>query len=289
MKSFFRRIVVIFILFQNLLPFGQLVYAETNLFEQEIQEEKIDENTPDDEWVIPEGLESNDETEKQEELNDSTQEELSEDETITEYYGDGAAFDSLDSNVQPNSLVPEPTPVVTIDYVNETIIGFESTSEYTLRYGTITKNVSNQSTYKIESDMFSKVWRVVKKGDSTTTEDSEEQWLTIGGKPQLPEDWISVIPESEAGKKDGQLKGGGAYLQCRIQGDTNWIIGTKPSSVENLVPGIYEVRLAASNDRKTFASGVITKEIEAALPRKETPSLTIDYEKETLNGFDRSS
>ena len=54
-------------------------------------------------------------------------------------------------------------------------------------------------------------------------------------------------------------------------------------------PGDYEVRYRGSNQYNKFASLIVTKTIEAGLPREEKPSVAIDYETEEVTGFDSNS
>ena len=181
-------------------------------------------------------------------------------------------------------LVKEPTPSISIDFVNEQLIGFDSTGNYQVNYGARIETVSGQTAFPITDDMMSKVWRIKKMGNGITTEDSDQQQLTIPGRAKLPEDWIQAFDETVQGKNDGKLQGVNQEYEYRLNGGA-WTKGTPGGLVENLAPGTYEIRIA--NGRQ-FVSSPIVKTIKAALPKHAAPNITIDYEEELLQGFDQN-
>nr|WP_207705190.1 hypothetical protein [Enterococcus sp. 665A]MBO1342893.1 hypothetical protein [Enterococcus sp. 665A] len=186
-------------------------------------------------------------------------------------------------------LPREETPNVGIDYERGHLTGFETTASYELRFGNKKIPVSGVKTYQIVGDMYSKVWNIVRLGNNSTTQESKAQELTIKGRQQLVESSITVIDESEKGKKDGQLKGVSLEHEYCKEGATSWIQGSTNGQIKEMEPGKYEIRYAASNAKEKFASNIVTKTIAAGLAREETPKISIDYEQGRLTGFETTA
>ncbi|MGG5373219.1 LPXTG cell wall anchor domain-containing protein [Enterococcus sp. AZ196] len=190
----------------------------------------------------------------------------------------------------------EEIPKVTIDYEKETLEGFDPAGKYEVKYDASTQfTVDGETSLKITdgtngtTNMFSKVWKITKKNTDSTRPDSVEQKLTIKARQQMMNNWVTAKDETAKDKNDGQLTSIYADREYRMVGDQEWIRGNANNSlVTGLKPGEYEIRIAASNANQQFVSNIIKKTINPGIAREEMPNITIDYQKELLEGFDSS-
>ncbi|MDU5336410.1 InlB B-repeat-containing protein [Enterococcus sp.] len=191
--------------------------------------------------------------------------------------------------IRASASVQEETPNIGINYKAEELTNFDSNASYKLTHGSNEKRVSGTDNFKIEEDMFGKVWNVFRLGNGSTTQNSEAQSLTIKHRTPLHESNVTPKDESAAGKQDGELSGVDLDREYRPVGTTDWLPGSSNGTVKNLAPGEYEIRYTAREDIQRFASLPIKKTIKAGLPREETPKITINYETEQLLNFDPSA
>ena len=187
------------------------------------------------------------------------------------------AFASAEATVTITAFTAEKeaTPNIVIDYVNEQLTGF-GTGSYTINNTTVTSTDGKLAI----ADYMGKTILIVKKGNGTTTSDSEAQSLAVPARPSKPS-VSGVDPTTINGK--GSIIGVTTAMEYKKQGDNAWISVTG-TSITNLDVGTYLVRLKVTNS--TFTSETETIEIEAFTSGKEaTPNIAIDYDKEQLTGF----
>ena len=293
MKKILRSLLLFIMLFHNFVPLGQLVYSETisetskNAVSTEMTSAiagQTTQSTKADTQPTTTAPSSDSQHESQPATVSKTQEENTFSTTRPS---------AVRSNEQKNKkaegpallqLAKEPTPTITIDVVNEQLLGFDSKGKYEVRFGDRVVSVSDQTTFPITNDMMSKIWSIKRLGSQGITEDSEPQKLKIPGRAQLPDDWVTAVDETVKGANDGKLKGVNQTYEYRT-GSGAWVKGTPGGTIENLAPNTYEIRIA---DGERFASPSIFKTIRAGLPKHPTPAITIDYEKELLQAFDEN-
>lgn len=175
--------------------------------------------------------------------------------------------------------VPENTPVIAIDYGNEELTGFEVGGSYEIGGSSVT-TVSG----KLEvEDYLGETLAIVKKGNGTTTTDSDVQNLVVPTRPATPTTAVAVDPTTIGGT--GKIAGVTAAMEYQLAGGT-WadVAGTE---ITNLAVGTYQVRVKAT--ASSFKSGEQTVSLMALIPGAETtPTIAIDYANEELTGFELS-
>ena len=87
---------------------------------------------------------------------------------------------------------------------------------------------------------------IVKKGDGSTTTDSDSQELTVT-KPEKPD--ASAADCTTAENNDGKLSGVTEKMEYRKAGTNEWITGTKSGEISGLESGAYFVRYKADGAR----------------------------------------
>lgn len=304
MKKFLCSLTLIMMLMYVFLPLGQIIYADSQL-----EDAPVAQNTQKTLTNVPEVATSDSLSSAQPSTESSTQQSqsISSDRKAT---NQSTAPTTQSKNDQPTKVSPnasptitsldetntkvkekpillqavkEPTPTITIDFVNEQLTGFDSAGRYEIEHGQLKESVSGSTTFSITDDMMSKYWKIKKLGNGTTTDDSEQQELLIPGRAQLPEDWIQAFDETVQGKNDGYLLGVNSEQEYRLLGEPSWLKGYGSGKIENLAPGTYEIRTANGYQ---FVSPIVQKTIKAGLPQHPIPTITIDYEEELLKGFD---
>jgi len=144
----------------------------------------------------------------------------------------------------------EPIPSIDINYVDETLTGFES-SDYAIN-GTIV--TTENGVLNIDEIYYGKTVSIMKKGDGITTNDSEPQELIIPARPSAPNVTASAV--TAVGKSDGKITGTTANMEYRIYSG-EWTDCTG-SEITDLAAGIYEVRVKGTD---SSFSGSITQVI----------------------------
>lgn len=133
----------------------------------------------------------------------------------------------------------EPTPSVDINYADEILTGFES-GTYAINGTVVT--VEN-GVLNIDESYYGKHVSIVKKGDGTTTNDSDAQEFTIPDRPSTPNVVASAVTAVD--KNDGKITGTTSDMEYRISGG-KWTNCTG-SEIINLAAGTYEVRVKATD------------------------------------------
>jgi hypothetical protein len=164
-------------------------------------------------------------------------------------------------NVAPNpgakfTIFPkEATPKAGIDYAKETLTNLV-TGTYSFN-GAPAVSVSG-TTRAIETAWLGNEITIVKKGDETTSIDSDAQNLPIPARPMAPK--VSGVNETVAGKGDGSISGVTAAMEYKRASASVWKDCTG-TSVTGLGAGAYEVRVKATSS--AFCSEPVSVTISA--------------------------
>ncbi|MGN0108343.1 MAG: InlB B-repeat-containing protein, partial [Hominilimicola sp.] len=169
------------------------------------------------------------------------------------------------------ALQPQDVPKIAIDYENETLTGFDDGS-YTIENKAVSPN---NGVLAIDSSWYGTAISVVKKGDGVTKADSAEQKITIPARPD-----ISSLAIDNAAEHVTIPEG---YYYGTTSDNYTYITNAGTGVGVAVEPGasIYIYKAAVTDDdNKSFKSEVLTLTAPA---RETSPSVTIDYENETLS------
>ena len=195
-----------------------------------------------------------------------------------------------EEEIIPPAKIQEATPQISIDYINETLTGFESQEPYTIKVGegnakdiTLGEGVTTISLddekigYAVELLSI----EIVKKARNTETyTDSDVQQLTVKARPKAPTT-VQGVNATEIGGK-GKLTGMNG-MQYKLKRTDEWSSTQLVDTVE-VDAGEYNVRKAATDT--DFASEETTITVETFIAEKEmTPEIAIDYTTEELINF----
>lgn len=140
----------------------------------------------------------------------------------------------------------EATPEIAVDYANEKLTGFGEGS-YTVNGGAVTPE---NGSLAIASYMDTTV-KIIKKGNGTTTTDSEEQSLIIPARPTAPT--VTAVDESSVGANNGKITDVTDAMEYKLSSAQEWTpVGNGVTEITNLAPGSYNVRYKAT--ASSFAS-----------------------------------
>ena len=195
-----------------------------------------------------------------------------------------------EEEIIPPAKIQEATPQISIDYINETLTGFESQEPYTIKVGegnakdiTLGEGVTTISLddEKIgyAGDMQS--FTIIKKARNADNYiDSDVQQLTVKARPKAPTT-VQGVNATEIGGK-GKLTGMNG-MQYKLKRTDEWSSTQLVDTVE-VDAGEYNVRKAATDT--DFASEETTITVETFIAEKEmTPEIAIDYTTEELINF----
>lgn len=195
-----------------------------------------------------------------------------------------------EEEIIPPAKIQEATPQISIDYINETLTGFESQEPYTIKVGegnakdiTLGEGVT---TISLDDEKIGYVGKllsieIVKKARNTETyTDSDVQQLTVKARPKAPTT-VQGVNATEIGGK-GKLTGMNG-MQYKLKRTDEWSSTQLVDTVE-VDAGEYNVRKAATDT--DFASEKTTITVETFIAEKEmTPEIAIDYTTEELINF----
>ena len=195
-----------------------------------------------------------------------------------------------EEEIIPPAKIQEATPQISIDYINETLTGFESQEPYTIKVGegnakdiTLGEGVTTISLDDEKIGYASKLLsiEIVKKARNTETyTDSDVQQLTVKARPKAPTT-VQGVNATEIGGK-GKLTGMNG-MQYKLKRTDEWSSTQLVDTVE-VDAGEYNVRKAATDT--DFASEKTTITVETFIAEKEmTPEIAIDYTTEELINF----
>lgn len=152
------------------------------------------------------------------------------------------SFKSDTYSVKIDEFVPskETTPEISIDYVNEKLTGFGEGS-YTIGGEAVTPE---NGSLDIAAYMDTTI-TIVKKGNGTTTINSEDQNLQIPARPTAPE--VSAGDETSVGANDGKITGVTDAMEYKLSSVQEWTsVDSGVTELTNLAPGSYNVRYKAT-------------------------------------------
>ena len=195
-----------------------------------------------------------------------------------------------EEEIIPPAKIQEATPQISIDYINETLTGFESQEPYTIKVGegnakdiTLGEGVT---TISLDDEKIGYAGEllsieIVKKARNTETyTDSDVQQLTVKARPKAPTTVQGVNATKIGGK--GKLTGMNG-MQYKLKRTDEWSSTQLVDTVE-VDAGEYNVRKAATDT--DFASEETTITVETFIAEKEmTPEIAIDYTTEELINF----
>ncbi len=195
-----------------------------------------------------------------------------------------------EEEIIPPAKIQEATPQISIDYINETLTGFESQEPYTIKVGegnakdiTLGEGVT---TISLDDEKIGYAGEllsieIVKKARNTETyTDSDVQQLTVKARPKAPTT-VQGVNATEIGGK-GKLTGMNG-MQYKLKRTDEWSSTQLVDTVE-VDAGEYNVRKAATDT--DFASEETTITVETFIAEKEmTPEIAIDYTTEELINF----
>lgn len=195
-----------------------------------------------------------------------------------------------EEEIIPPAKIQEATPQISIDYINETLTGFESQEPYTIKVGegnakdiTLGEGVT---TISLDDEKIGYAGEllsieIVKKARNTETyTDSDVQQLTVKARPKAPTT-VQGVNATEIGGK-GKLTGMNG-MQYKLKRTDEWSSTQLVDTVE-VDAGEYNVRKAATDT--DFASEKTTITVETFIAEKEmTPEIAIDYTTEELINF----
>lgn len=195
-----------------------------------------------------------------------------------------------EEEIIPPAKIQEVTPQISIDYINETLTGFESQEPYTIKVGegnakdiTLGEGVTTISLDDEKIGYAGKLLsiEIVKKARNTETyTDSDVQQLTVKARPKAPTT-VQGVNATEIGGK-GKLTGMNG-MQYKLKRTDEWSSTQLVDTVE-VDAGEYNVRKAATDT--DFASEKTTITVETFIAEKEmTPEIAIDYTTEELINF----
>lgn len=195
-----------------------------------------------------------------------------------------------EEEIIPPAKIQEATPQISIDYINETLTGFESQEPYTIKVGegnakdiTLGEGVTTISLDDEKIGYAGKLLsiEIVKKARNTETyTDSDVQQLTVKARPKAPTT-VQGVNATEIGGK-GKLTGMNG-MQYKLKRTYEWSSTQLVDTVE-VDAGEYNVRKAATDT--DFASEKTTITVETFIAEKEmTPEIAIDYTTEELINF----
>jgi uncharacterized repeat protein (TIGR02543 family) len=147
-------------------------------------------------------------------------------------------------------LPPQSPPQAEIDYVAERLTQLDNNATYL--FNNTTDAADNG--YPIAPEWIGETLTIVKKGDNTSTSDSEPQSLPIPARPAAPTA-INGIAETIDDYNNGRIEGVNETMEYQKAGDNDsWTpcTSTNGGSIENLAPDTYHIRYKATSE--AFAS-----------------------------------
>ncbi len=148
------------------------------------------------------------------------------------------------------ALPAQSTPQAGINYPNEVLSNLEAGSRYIING--VEKTADASGNIAIDSSWMGQTLSVVKKGDSSSTVDSEAQLLTLPERPSAPGN-VGSTHETVLNATDGTLTGVNTSMEYRSDASGSWTSVTgEGSTVTGLAPDAYAVRIRATES--AFAS-----------------------------------
>jgi uncharacterized repeat protein (TIGR02543 family) len=177
--------------------------------------------------------------------------------------------------------MPQDTPNVGINYVDETLTGLIAGVTYSFNG---TQETVSGTTREIDPDWFGTELSIVRKGSGRIV-DSAAQVLPISARPNAPDpEGITVTNESIAGKSDGKLAGITADMEYRSDGGDTWTTGNG-NEIGNLAAGDYQVRVKQAGSN--FAGTPVTVNVAAGVAQTRILTVTAPSFTDVTAGYTR--
>lgn len=170
--------------------------------------------------------------------------------------------------------IPEETPEIQIDYVNNMLTGFDEDVEYLINDVAI---VPEEDSIAIDDSWYGNTMSIVRKSRGNGYSDSEAQELNI---PAIPDTPIGV----SAGYN--KISGTTTDMQYKSSASDTWI-SCSGTEIVNLDAGTYDVRTKATT--KSFASKSVQVEVLDLPIKPTTPPLEKEYTIETSVYYDETN
>ena len=172
-------------------------------------------------------------------------------------------------------ITPETKPQISIDYAKEELTGFVEGGSYTINGAAVelTGNKLSLTTYITDGQT---TLSIVKKGDGTTTEDSEAQSLPVPARPTVSDD-IKIDNETE------KITIPTGYKYGTTSADYTAIITDGNGEAVTVAPSgkIYLYKSAVTTgENQAFKSAVKTLTAPA---RKDIGAVNVNFGSETIN------
>lgn len=133
----------------------------------------------------------------------------------------------------------ETTPSALVDYAAEKLTGLMEGAVYTVN-GTITAGESG--TIVIPDAWFGTTINIVRKGNGTTTIDSDVQTIGLEARPSVPS---CTVTQPSASSATGTISGITSAMQYSTNGGSTWMDGND-ADVTGLAPGTVLIRVKAT-------------------------------------------
>ena len=170
----------------------------------------------------------------------------------------------------PTEKVAASTPTIEIDYVHETLTGFDTATKYSINGGDAFTPTS--STILIGDTYYGTTIKI-KKTESDTALASAEQSLDIPARPVAPA--VTGTDETVDGKNDGTITGVDDTMEYSMSMNGSWkecSIDAVDGTISKLGDGKYYVRKAATTT--SFVGKITTVTIGKGVPVKKVLSVT---------------
>ena len=183
----------------------------------------------------------------------------------------------------PTEKVAASTPTIGIDYVHETLTGFDTATKYSINDKAAFTLTS--STIPID-DSYYGTTITIKKTESDTALASAEQSLAIPARPAAPA--VTGTDETVDGKNDGTITGVDDTMEYSMSMDGSWKACSRDAvdgTISKLGDGTYYVRKAATTT--SFVSEITTITIGKGVPAKKVLSVTAPTFDTVTEGYTR--
>ena len=172
--------------------------------------------------------------------------------------GKSFCSESTRCTITAYELTAEPTPAAEISFSEECLMYLTPGAYY--KVNGVKVQADDRGMIPIRAAwMNGKNASIIQTGDGLSTSDSEKQSILIPKRPTAPGS-VKAVSESEKDACDGKLTGVKDTMEYRKSGSEEWIF-VYDTVVENLEPGKYEIRHAATE--QSFASPIVTRIVYA--------------------------
>ena len=184
---------------------------------------------------------------------------------------------------EPTEKVAASTPDIKIDYVKETLTGFDTATEYSIN-GKDAFTLTS-STIPIDNSYYGTTIKI-KKTKTDTALESAEQSLDIPTRPTAPN--VIGTDETVDGKNDGTITGVNDTMEYSMSKNGSWkecSIDAVDGTISKLGDGTYYVRTKATTS--SFVGEITTITIEKGVPVKKVLSVTVPTFDTVTEGYTR--